>query len=219
MKLYVGVLSLFSAKARIALCEKGLHAELVYVPWSRSGRYEPHHPDVVALNPKRQVPVLVDGSVAVYDSTQIFEYLEERAPEPPLYPSGLAERARCRRLEAAADEIWFPHVWDLIEGRFYPSAPTADDADASRVQTAVQALAELGRQLEKELVDRSFLCGKFGVADIATFIQVHTATILGAPLPEDCPAVSAWCRRVGERPSVAPILAEMMQAAADSAVS
>ena len=86
MKLYSGPLSLFTAKVRIALDEKRLDYQRIEVGWSLAKRYQPHHPDVVALNPKRQVPVLVDGDVVVYDSTQIFEYLEERHPEPPLYP-------------------------------------------------------------------------------------------------------------------------------------
>jgi len=88
------------------------------VPFSRAG-YEPKHPKVLELNPKRQVPVLVDGDVAIYDSTIIFEYLEDRYPEPALYPRDPARKARCRVLEAAADEILFPPVWDLIREVFY----------------------------------------------------------------------------------------------------
>ena len=89
VKLYSGPLSLFTAKVRIALDEKGLDYERIEVGWSAENRYEPHHPDVVALNPKRQVPVLVDGEIVVYDSTLILEYLEERSPDPPLLPKDL----------------------------------------------------------------------------------------------------------------------------------
>jgi hypothetical protein len=120
VKLYSGPLSLFTAKVRIALDEKALAYERVEVGWSLAARYEPHHPDVVALNPKRQVPVLVDGDVVVYDSTIVLEYLEDRYPAPPLFPRDAIARARCRQLEAAADELWFPAIWDLIEGVFYP---------------------------------------------------------------------------------------------------
>ena len=83
MKLYSGPLSLFTAKVRIALDEKDVPYERIEVGWSLAKRYEPHHPDVVALNPKKQVPVLVDGDVVVYDSTLILEYLEERFPRSP----------------------------------------------------------------------------------------------------------------------------------------
>ena len=70
MKLYSGPLSLFTGKVRIALDEKGLEYDIVSVPFSRAG-YQPKHPDVLAINPKAQVPVLVDGPVELYDSTVI----------------------------------------------------------------------------------------------------------------------------------------------------
>src|SRR5262245_58858953 len=159
MRLYSGPLSLFTAKVRVALAEKGLAYERTEVGWSLAKRYEPHHPDVVALNPKRQVPVLADGDVAVYDSTQIFEYLEERYPEPRLYPRDLALRARCRRLEAAADEIVFPAVWDLIETSFYPG-----ERDTARLERAKVRLAAEHAVLDKELTGRAWLCGDFTVA-------------------------------------------------------
>ena len=211
MKLYVGPLSLFSGKARIALAEKGLEPDLVFVGWSREARYEPHHPDVVALNPQRQVPVLVEGDVVVYDSTQIFEYLEDRHPEPALYPRDVGARARCRRLEAAADEIWFGHVWDLIEQRFYGDQAS----DRELLERATSGLQGLYRELEKDLVGCDFLVGDFSVADISTFIQVHTAGVLGVPVPAECSGVETWRQRVSERPSVEPVLADMMKAAAE----
>ena len=67
--------------------------------------------------------LLVDGGVVVYDSTLIFEYLEDRYPQPRLYPADPAGRARCRQMEAAADEIWFPWLWKLIEAGFNYALP------------------------------------------------------------------------------------------------
>ena len=147
MKLYSGPLSLFTAKVRIALAEKRLAYERIEVGWSLAKRYEPHHPDVVALNPKRQVPVLVDGDVVVYDSTVILEYLEDRYPTPALYPQDVRERARCRQLEAAADELWFPPLWDLIEGAF--SGAAGGGGDTARVARGRAALTERYDALDK----------------------------------------------------------------------
>ena len=200
MKLYSGPLSLFTAKVRIALAEKGLAYERIEVPWSLEHRYEPHHPEVVRLNPKRQVPVLVDGDVAVYDSTLIFEYLEERSPSPPLYPSSLAERARCRRLEAFGDEIVFPELWKLIDGGFYPAA--ADTAATQRIQDAKRELAALHLLLDKELSGREYLCDRFSVADIGNFVLLSTAATLGAPPAGSLTQLGAWFARVAQRPAV-----------------
>lgn len=200
MKLYSGPLSLFTAKVRIALDEKALAYERVEVGWSLARRYEPHHPDVIALNPKRQVPVLVDGDVVVYDSTVVLEYLEDRYPEPPLYPRDAITRARCRQLEAAADEIWFPAIWDLIEGVFYAAADGR--GDAARADRARGALALRYDALDKELAGREFLCGAFSVADIGTFIMVNAAATLGAPPGDAHERVRVWLARTRGRPAV-----------------
>lgn len=207
MKLYSGPLSLFTAKVRIGLAEKGLDYERVEVGWSLARRYEPHHPDVVAANPKRQVPVLVDGEVVVYDSTRILEYLEDAHPTPPLLPRGAAARARCRQLEALADEILFPPVWDLIEEGFYPAPPGG--RDATRAQRARSTLAGLHAELERELADGEYLCGAFSVADIACFVMLSTAASLGAGPGEEHMRLGAWLARSGARPAVARDVAAM----------
>jgi glutathione S-transferase len=207
MRLYSGPLSLFTAKVRIALAEKGLAYERVEVGWSLAQRYEPHHPDVVALNPKRQVPVLVDGDLAVYDSTVIFEYLEDRYPEPRLYPADAAGRARCRQLEAAADEILFPHVWTLIDNGFYPAGASGRNEVA--LAGARAAIARYGDEREKDLADRAWLCGEFSVADIANFIFFHVAGTLGAPAGPQHERLRGWLAQCAARPAVAREVAEM----------
>ncbi len=45
--------------------------------------YSPKHPKVLRVNRKGQVPVLVHGSLEMFDSTQIFEYLEDLQPTLP----------------------------------------------------------------------------------------------------------------------------------------
>ena len=198
MKLYSGPLSLFTAKVRIALDEKRLDFRRIEVGWSLERRYEPHHPDVVALNPKREVPVLVDGDVVVYDSTQILEYLEDRQPEPPLYPRDAAGRARCRRLEAAADEILFPPIWDLIDASFYPGGA----GDPARVERAKTRLARHFDDLDRELAGRQHLCDAFTVADIASFVMLNAAATLGAAPAPGLANLQAWLARVTSRPAV-----------------
>jgi glutathione S-transferase len=206
MRLYSGPLSLFTAKVRIALAEKGLAYERVEVAWSVARRYEPHHPDVLALNPKGQVPVLVDGDVVVWDSTLIGEYLEERHPEPPLFPKDVAERARCRQLEAAADEILFPHVWALIDGAFYPAAGARDEA---RLEAARAGVRRYAAERDKELAGRAWLCSAFSVADIANFVMLHAAATLGAPFADELANLRAWRERALARPAIAREVAEL----------
>ena len=51
---------------------------------------------VMAVNPAGKVPVLVDESLAVWDTLAIAEYLAEKFPEKRLWPQGAAARARAR---------------------------------------------------------------------------------------------------------------------------
>jgi glutathione S-transferase len=200
MKLYSGPLSLFTAKVRIALDEKGIPYEKISVPFSRGAGYQPKHPEVLAVNPKAQVPVLVDEGLALYDSTIILEYLEDRYPTPPLYPRDVRARARCRQLEAAADEIFFPAVLDLILEVFYKPDPAT--RDAARVAAANDRIAGVYAGLDRELAGQTHLCDAFTVADIGYFLTTNFAASLGAPPQESHRNVGAWLERVGERPSV-----------------
>lgn len=104
MRLYSHPLSPFAMKARLALFEKNLNFETVHVPWSRAKGFDKPS-EMLAINPKGQVPTMVDDDIALYDSTIIFEYLEERYPEPHLYPTEQADRVACRLLEDYADHV------------------------------------------------------------------------------------------------------------------
>ena len=211
MKLYSGPLSLFTAKVRVALAEKDLAYELISVPFSRRNGYSPKLPEMLAINPKGQVPVLIDGELAIYDSTIILEYLEDRYPDPPLYPRDVEERARCRQAEAAADEIFFPHVWTLISETFYK--PEAE-RDGARISAAQAAIASLYRQLDARLQGRTHLCGDFSVADIAYMLTVTFAAGLGAPPEPSLGNLSGWLARVGARESIGSEVAGLTAAMA-----
>jgi len=200
MKLYSGPLSLFTAKVRIALREKGLACDLWSVPFCRETGYEPKPADVKRLHPQGLVPILVDDDLVIYDSTQILEYLEERNPEPPLYPRGLAERARCRQTEAYADEVFFPRVWPLIEEVFYKTHPAEQDSE--RIANAHRDIAEDYVRFDEQLRDREWFCGSFSVADIGVILTVNFASNLGCPPPAEHSALHAWLERMQARPAV-----------------
>lgn len=208
MRLYSGPISLFTSKTRIALAEKGLDYERVEVGYSFEDAYQPHHPDVDRLNPHGRVPVLVDDDVVVYDSTLIGEYLEERWPEPSLMPEDAKARARCRQLEAYADEVLFPHVWTLIEATIY--AKPGGPVDAARVCEARSCIEDCFGYLDRELEGQDFFCDRFSLADIAVFVIGNAAGMLGAPIPDRLSNLTAWRARIGQRPIVAAEIDAMM---------
>lgn len=207
VKLYSGPLSLFTAKVRIALREKGVDAEIIDVPFGKQG-YEPKHPEVLRHNPKAQVPVLVDGELVLTDSTVILEYLEDLRPTPALYPAAAADKARCRQLEHFADEILFPPVFEFVTEIFYK--PDATDRDTARLAAAGKRVEELQAELDAVLGERDWFCGEFSVADITIFLVCMFAATLGQPVDAGCARLSAWFERASQRPAIAAEAQQMV---------
>ena len=213
MKLYTGPLSLFARKVEIALLEKGLRFQRVMVSFSQTKGYNPKHPDVLAANPKGQVPVLVDGELTLFDSTVILEYLEDAYPEPALYPRDPLERARCRLLDLFADEIMLVPL-RLLMHRNTPGERDAERWEASETRTK-EAETDLDRQfaeLDGKLKDRDFLCGAFGAADISVFMAVLYSLRLGGPTLDRHRALASWYTRLNQRPAFSGVVSEILAA-------
>jgi glutathione S-transferase len=195
---------MFGAKVQIAALEKGVPFELTMVPFIAGDAYEPKHPDVLRINPvKQQVPVLIDADVELFDSTQIFEYLEDRYPTPPLWPEGIADRARARQLEQKSDEVFFPNVIKLFGLQ-----------DAMQSAPAVAACAGCARfyeEMEGLLAARDHLAGPYTFADIAFYMAYVFADRKGAGMTSATPRLLAWRERVGARPAVRAVVDPMMQ--------
>lgn len=199
--LYSGPLSMFGAKAEIAAREKGLAFELVMVPFDFEKLYTPKHPEVLRVNPKQQVPVLVDGDLALFDSTQIFEFLEDLQPQPALWPADVRDRARARQLELKSDEVYFPHVVRLmgLQSRL-------EEAPALAAIEAAQAYC---LEMDALLADRDWLAGSYSHADIAFYMAALFGERQGAPLTADMPRLLAWRERMGQRPAVRHVAGAM----------
>jgi glutathione S-transferase len=213
MKVYCGLLSLFSRKVEIALHEKGLPYEREMVPFTQAKGYAPKHPVVLAANPKAQVPVLVDGDLTLFDSTLIFEYLEDAHPKPALWPAYPKMRARARLVELTADEILLP----LVARFMHRSEPADTDIERrerrdSEARLAESALGARFSQLANQLQGKDYFCGTYSYADIAMFMQIFWALRLKGPRVGTAPALESWYERVGSRPAVAKIAAEIIAA-------
>lgn len=204
LKIYSGPLSMFGAKVEMAAHEKRVAFELVMVPFEFGPGYSPKHPDVLRINPKGQVPVLVDGDVELFDSTQIFEYLEDRWPEPPLWPRAVAERAQARRLEHCSDEVFFPNVIRLMSLRGDP-----DPVDTPQWQQARAAIEAYYDAMEALLRDRRYLAGAFSYADIAFYMAQFFAARHTVPMTDAHPGLLAWRKRLFERPAVGKVVTAM----------
>jgi len=201
LRLYSGPLSMFGAKAEIAMREKGLEFELVMVPFDMQRLYDPKHPQVVRINPKRQVPVLTHGDLELFDSTQIFEYLEDLRPQPPLWPAAAAERARARQLEHKSDEVYFPHIVRLMGLQGTPQ-------DLAAI-AARDGAARYYQEMETLLAQREFLAAVYSYADIAFYMAQLFGERMGAPLTAATPKLIEWRTRMTARPAVRKVAGAM----------
>lgn len=97
MKLYGSWFSPFSRKISLALAHKGV--ETVFV----DGLARENHAALRAVNPRGEVPTLVDADCVVVNSADILDYLDRVHPARPSYPADAKQRARARALERLSD--------------------------------------------------------------------------------------------------------------------
>lgn len=204
LQIYSGPLSMFGAKVEMAAREKQVVFDLVMVPFDFAHGYAPKHPEVLRINPKRQVPVLIDGDVEIFDSTQIFEYLEDKWPQPPLWPEPVAARAQARRLEHCSDEVFFPHVIRLMNLRGNP-----DPVDAPEWKQAQAGIEGYYLTMEQSIQGREYLAGPFSYADIAFYMAQLFAARHTVPIPTSLPNLLAWRARMFSRPAVSVVVTAM----------
>jgi glutathione S-transferase len=128
----------YSEKARWALAWKGVeHRRRSPVPGA-------HMPIALWLTRGAQYtfPVLSIDGRRVGDSTAIIAALEERYPEPPLYPADIAQRRRALELEEFFDEELGPYVRQLA---WYEFGNDRERFAELMEQTAPKPLARFGR--------------------------------------------------------------------------
>jgi glutathione S-transferase len=179
---------------RVALAagHKGIAVEWVDVdPDDRS--------PVEAVSRQSLVPVLVHGDEVVTDSPRILDWLEERVPEPPLYP-----REPARRAEATVFVQWFNRVWKVAPNKLVDGVDAALSAEMRATVHVFEGLLD----------GRDYLLGDFGIADVIAFPFLKYAAF-GAPdgdtdpfhaiLVENLPLgpgspLRAWAARVDAHP-------------------
>ena len=188
-------------RVALALAFKGLEAEWVDVdPADRSA--------VRRVSGQDLVPVLEDGGTVVADSPAILIHLEQRHPDPPLYP-----RDPARRAEMLVFIDWFNRVWK------WP--PNASGAELAKLEPDMPLISDLVDQMARwldlfeDLLDgRDHLMGDdFSAADCIAFPFLKYAA---GREPDDDerfhrileehqsleghPRLAAWIARVGARP-------------------
>ena len=152
-------------RVALALAHKRIEVEWIDLdPADRS--------EAVRVSGQELVPVLVDADRVLFDSPVILEYIEERFPERPLYPSEPARRAELRTFVD-----WFNRVWKR--------PPNLIVDEEAKAEPDRERIAELGQQIsdalplfEDLLAGRDYLFGpELSAADVIAFPFLKYAVI------------------------------------------
>ena len=177
--LYTAARCPYAARARIALAEKGIAYDAVEIDLDDRPGW------IYEKNSTGRVPVYEeDEGLVLPESEVIMEYLEERYPEPALWPADAAERALAR--------LWLQRFDDRLGEAYYA---------ARRGDGPAELDARLD-DLDRALQGQPYLTGReYGLADVAYVPWVLRALErFEVELP---PAVRDWFERVAARPAVA----------------
>lgn len=133
------------------------------------------------LSPVRRIPVLIDDRVTLCDSSVICQYLEERHPEPSLYPRDVADRARARWLEEFADtRMGDVFIWKLFNQVVINPFVFGEKTDEAILAQALREdIPGVLDYLESQLPADGFVFGDFSIADIGITVFFRNATFAG----------------------------------------
>ena len=155
------------------------------------------------------VPVIDDNGRVVVGSMEIVRHLEERYPDPPLYPADDARRA-----EMLIFIDWFNQIWKRPPNEIATELGKPDP-DHERIAVLAREMAAAQDGFEAMLARRDHLMGEdFSGADCAAFPFLkyalfrdpaddelfHRILDKHQQLGETHPRLADWLRRVNERP-------------------
>lgn len=168
----------FSMRVHLALEYQGL--DYVGKPLKFSAG-DLKRPEFLRLNPRAKVPVLVDDDFALFESSAIVEYLDERfRSKPRLLPEGVRERALTRRIIREIDEHLGKLQGTLAGELFFKPI---EQRDEQKIRGAAREFAaELG-YFERELRG-DFLLGALSAADFALYPFVAMARRFELRVPD-----------------------------------
>jgi glutathione S-transferase len=167
---YYGSGSPYAWRVWLALEHKAIPYERKVLSFSDG---DTKKPDFLALNPRGQVPVIVDGGLALYESAAILEYLDDAYPDygKRLFPGAASDRALVRRMVCEADSYLAPMVTRLFR---HVLLTLREQWNAERIATTRDDLvAELGRWAGE--IRSGYLIGPLSAADFALYPQVALA--------------------------------------------
>ena len=196
-------------KLKLILLEKEISfQESVLYPWQRGSFLQD--------SPLGKIPFMRTEHGALSESQVILEYLEERYPEIPLYPSDLFERAKCRELiqHLELNTEWVARR--LYKESFFGGQVSEDTKREARerLELGLRAVAELSK------FSPYILGATFTAADCVAYvhflmIRLASTKIYGEDLLERfLPNVATYMTLMEARPHITRIAVDRAAAMA-----
>jgi glutathione S-transferase len=208
LRLYAIPFSTNVERVALALGHKGVDAEVVMCDAA-------DRTPIRELSGQDLVPVLDDEGFVVADSSRIVEHLEERFPDPPLFPAAAAAAAQIR---VFVD--WFNRVWKVPPNRIEEELG-AEQPDLLLVEALAAEMRASLTLFEALLDGRDHVMGEeFSAADCAAFPflkyglwlrddddeRFHRILAEHLSLDGGYPRIEDWLRRVDDRPRAAGVI-------------
>lgn len=209
LKLYIGNknYSSWSMRSWVLLKQAGIAFEEVKVLFDAFTPDSHFKKTMLGINPRGQVPVLVDGYFVVTDTLAIAEYLAESYPSSKLWPTDKLARAKarmaCAEMHSGFTALRSNCPMNIEASLYHIGALVLRDKPA--VVLDVQRMDDLLSSLLNEYSNShpdQMLCGAFSIAD-AYFAPalmrfktygLPTSPVLATYLERLCamPGVAAW---------------------------
>lgn len=188
--LYDNPFSPFARKVRMVLRYKGLSFRSI------DALARDEHGGLVEVNPRAEVPVLVDGKLSVANSDDIVAYLEDRFPTPAVFPASPELRATARHWQRIADCALDAIVHD-VSIWIWPTHHRSDQPPAGLIEAGRRDLHSILAEIERSLGASGFVCGELSIADLALFPHVSSLKSLGILLDDSrYPKLLRWSREM-----------------------
>lgn len=192
----------FVRKVFVALDFKQIPYEIVQqMPFSGDRDY-------LKVNPLGKVPTLVDGDLTLGDSKVICRYLENRYPEPAIYPQDVERKAMADWYEDLCGGAVSEMAAGIFFQRFMRPFAFKQEPDEELVGKIIERrLPPMLDYLESQVPAEGFVFGEFTMADLCIASPFFNASYAGYDVDETrWPAVAGLIRRVRAQPQVAAVL-------------
>src|SRR6266545_3307458 len=198
MKLYGIPPSPNTWKVRAVAAHLGLPLDFQAVDVAKG---EQRSPGYLALNPTGRTPTLVDGSVVLWESTAIMQYLASSKPNT-LWPNDPRARADIMRWQSWQLQHWGKEACDpLLFERVVKSFFNWGSPDAAVEEKATAAFHREAQVLDAHLSKQRHLAGDdFTLADFSVAAPLFHAQAADFPLAPYA-RIQEWFGRVSALPA------------------